>query len=95
MRFFTAVLLLAASTAWAQRAPSPTGFGRLANPGGVVGTTGGAGFGRMIYPGTGAPAAAYLGVAVAPPAFFGVTQMLVWGGYNGSAPVQSGGLYFP
>jgi hypothetical protein len=56
MRLFTAALVLVASTAWAQRAPSPTGFGRLANPGAVVGTTGGAGFGRMIYPGTGAPA---------------------------------------
>ena len=56
MRFFTALLVLAASTAWAQRAYSPTGFGRLSNPSGVVGTTGGAGFGRMIYPGTGAPA---------------------------------------
>jgi hypothetical protein len=51
----TAVLVLAAAAAWAQRAPSPTGFGRLANPGGVIGTTGGAGFGRLIYPGTGAP----------------------------------------
>jgi len=58
MRFFTAVLLLAASTAWSQRAPSPTGFGRNSNPAGVIGTTGGAGFGRMIYPGTGAPAVA-------------------------------------
>jgi hypothetical protein len=28
------------------------------NPGAVVGTTGGAGFGRMIYPGTGAPVVA-------------------------------------
>jgi hypothetical protein len=58
MRFIPALLLVAASMAWAQRAPSPTGFGRLSNPGGVVGTTGGAGFGRMIYPGTGAPAVA-------------------------------------
>jgi len=55
MKFIAAALLLAASAAWAQRAPSPTGFGRLSNPGGVVGTTGGAGFGRLIYPGTGAP----------------------------------------
>jgi hypothetical protein len=58
MRSITAILILAASAAWAQRAPSPTGFGRLANPGAVVGTTGGAGFGRLIYPGTGAPAVA-------------------------------------
>ena len=64
MRFIPAVLVIpalvlgAASAAWAQRAPSPTGFGRLSNPGAVVGTTGGAGFGRMIYPGTGAPAVA-------------------------------------
>ena len=56
MKCMTAFLVLAASTAWAQRAYSPTGFGRLSNPSGVVGTTGGAGFGRMIYPGTGAPA---------------------------------------
>jgi len=56
MRFFTALLVLAASSAWGQRAPAPSGYGRLSNPGGVVGTTGGAGFGRMIYPGTGAPA---------------------------------------
>src|SRR6185295_13504288 len=55
MRFIPAVLLLAASAAWAQRAPSPTGFGRISNPGAVNGATGGAGFGRMIYPGTGAP----------------------------------------
>jgi len=50
--------VLAAATLWAQRAPDPAGFGRMANPGAVVGTTGGAGFGRMIYPGTGAPAVA-------------------------------------
>src|SRR5436190_14361156 len=58
MKCMTAFLVLAASTAWAQRAYAPTGFGRLSNPAGVVGTTGGAGFGRMIYPGTGAPAVA-------------------------------------
>jgi len=58
MRLITAVLVLAASTAWAQRVPAPTGFGRMTNPGAVVGTTGGAGFGRMIYPGTGAPVVA-------------------------------------
>ncbi len=58
MRFIPAVLLLAASAAWAQRAPAPSGFGRMSNPAGVVGATGGAGFGRMIYPGTGAPAVA-------------------------------------
>jgi hypothetical protein len=59
MLFIPAALLLAASvsTAWAQRAPDPTGFGRMSNPAGVVGTTGGAGFGRLIYPGTGAPVA--------------------------------------
>lgn len=61
MKFIAAITLLAASVviaekAWAQRAPSPTGFGRLANPGAVTPVTGGAGFGRMIYPGTGAPA---------------------------------------
>jgi len=61
---FTALLVIpalvfgAASTAWAQRNPSPTGFGRVANPGAVAGSTGGAGFGRMVYPGTGAPAVA-------------------------------------
>jgi len=54
---FTALLLLVAATAWAQRAADPTGFGRVSNPGAVVGTTGGAGFGRLIYPGTGAPVA--------------------------------------
>ena len=58
MKLITALLVLAAATAWAQRAPSPTGFGRVANPGAVVGSTGGAGFGRMVYPGTGAPAVA-------------------------------------
>jgi hypothetical protein len=57
MKFIAVVLLIASSTAWAQRAGSATGFGRIANPGGAVGTTGGAGFGRIIYPGTGAPAA--------------------------------------
>jgi len=62
MRFIPAVvlpalLLVAGSTSWAQRAADPTGFGRLSNPGGAVGTTGGAGFGRLIYPGTGAPVA--------------------------------------
>jgi hypothetical protein len=52
-------MLLAAtvSVGWAQRAADPTGFGRVSNAGGVVGTTGGAGFGRLIYPGTGAPVA--------------------------------------
>jgi hypothetical protein len=55
---FSAVFLLVAATVWAQRAPSPTGFGRVADPAGVIGSTGGAGFGRLIYPGTGAPAAA-------------------------------------
>ena len=54
---FSAILLLVAATVWAQRAPDPTGFGRMSNPGGVIGTTGGAGFGRLIYPGTGAPVA--------------------------------------
>lgn len=54
---FSAVLLLVAVTGWAQRAPDPTGFGRMSNPAGVIGTTGGAGFGRLIYPGTGAPVA--------------------------------------
>src|SRR5678815_3136686 len=58
MKCMMALVVLAASTTWAQRAPAPTGFGRLSNPSGVVGTTGGAGFGRMIYPGTGAPAVA-------------------------------------
>lgn len=54
---FPAVLLLVAATGWAQRAADPTGFGRLSDPGAVVGTTGGGGFGRLIYPGTGAPVA--------------------------------------
>jgi|SRR5665213_282311 len=54
---FSAVLLLVAAMGWAQRAPDPTGFGRMSNPAGVIGTTGGAGFGRLIYPGTGAPVA--------------------------------------
>jgi hypothetical protein len=60
MKFIPAVVLLAVSVAagWAQRATDPTGFGRLSNPAGLPGTTGGAGFGRLIYPGTGAPAAA-------------------------------------
>ena len=60
MRIIPAALLLAASISigWAQRATDPTGFGRLSNPAGFPGTTGGAGFGRLIYPGTGAPAAA-------------------------------------
>jgi hypothetical protein len=51
------IILLMAATVWAQRAPDPTGFGRMSNPAGVIGTTGGAGFGRLIYPGTGAPVA--------------------------------------
>jgi len=53
-----AVLVLAGSAVWAQRALPPTGFGRLSNPGAVVGSTGGAGFGRLLYPGTGAPVVA-------------------------------------
>ena len=59
MRFIPAIVILAVSvaTGWAQRAADPTGFGRLSNPGGAVGTTGGGGFGRIIYPGTGAPVA--------------------------------------
>ena len=50
------VVLGMVSVAVAQRNPDPTGFGRMSNPGAVYGSTGGAGFGRMIYPGTGAPA---------------------------------------
>jgi len=57
MKLLTALVFIAASSGWAQRATSPTGFGTLANPGGVSGSTGGGGFGRLIYPGTGAPAA--------------------------------------
>src|SRR5947207_15429424 len=61
MRFIPAIalpaLLLVTVSSWAQRAADPSGFGRISNPGGVVGTTGGAGFGRLIYPGTGAPVA--------------------------------------
>jgi hypothetical protein len=57
MRLIAALAFVAASTVWAQRATSPTGFGTLANPGGVSASTGGGGFGRLIYPGTGAPAA--------------------------------------
>jgi hypothetical protein len=57
MRLIAALVFVAASTGWAQRATSPTGFGTLANPGGVSATTGGGGFGRLIYPGTGAPVA--------------------------------------
>jgi hypothetical protein len=53
----SAIILLVAATAWAQRAPDPTGFGRMSNPAGVIGSTGGVGFGRLIYPGTGAPVA--------------------------------------
>ena len=37
---------------WAQRAADPTVSAGISNPGAVVGTTGGAGFGRLIYPGT-------------------------------------------
>lgn len=56
-RIASGLLVLAlTSTAWAQRNPAPTGFGRMSNPAAVYGSTGGAGFGRMIYPGTGAPA---------------------------------------
>jgi hypothetical protein len=58
MRLTLAVLLIAGSAAFGQRASSASGFGRIANPGGAVPTTGGAGFGRIIYPGTGAPAVA-------------------------------------
>ena len=54
---FTALLLLATAASWAQRAPDPSGFGRMSNPGAAGVTTGGAGFGRLIYPGTGAPVA--------------------------------------
>ena len=59
MRLSPAVIALAASVSIvsAQRAADPTGFGRVSNPGAVIGTTGGAGFGRLIYPGTGAPVA--------------------------------------
>ncbi len=53
----SALLLVLAAISWAQRAADPTGFGRISNPGAVVGTTGGGGFGRLIYPGTGAPVA--------------------------------------
>ena len=38
-------------------AQSPTGFGRLSNPSGIPPSQAGAGFGRLIYPGTGGPPA--------------------------------------
>ena len=59
MRFSPALIVLAASVSIvsAQRAADPTGFGRISSPGGAIGSTGGAGFGRLIYPGTGAPVA--------------------------------------
>ncbi len=59
MRFSPALIALAASVSIvsAQRAAPPTGFGRISNPGAAAGSTGGAGFGRLIYPGTGAPVA--------------------------------------
>jgi hypothetical protein len=54
MKGVVVALLVATSGAWAQ-SPSPTGFGRLINPSGVPPGTAGAGFGRLIYPGTGGP----------------------------------------
>lgn len=62
----TAIFLAAATMTWAQRTPSVTGFGRLSNPGAVSGVTGGGGFGRVIYPGTGAPAARRTNIPGAP-----------------------------
>jgi hypothetical protein len=96
MRLIAVVLLMAGSTAWAQRVGSATGFGRIANPGGAVTTTGGAGFGRIIYPGTGAPAAVRsqtgnaVFTAVPPPVNHGIhaTPLLV------PYPVFYGGGYY-
>jgi hypothetical protein len=54
--------LTAGVALWAQQAgpipPSTTGFGRMSNPSGVPPANAGAGFGRIIYPGTGGPPAA-------------------------------------
>src|ERR1700693_926118 len=95
MRLIPALLLVAASTVWAQRAPSPTGFGRLANPGGVTSTTGGAGFGRLIFPGTGAPAVSRNPV---PGAGFVAPPRVAHGSHAGVVavpyPVFYGGAYY-
>lgn len=99
MRLIPAVVLLAASISagWAQRATDPTGFGRLSNPAGLPGTTGGGGFGRLIYPGTGAPAAARN--PRAPGAPLGALPPQVAHGSHGTAvavpyPVFYGGGYY-
>jgi hypothetical protein len=56
-----AVLIVGCGVMLAQRPgtpnPSPTGFGRLANPSGITPSQAGGGFGRLIYPATGGPPA--------------------------------------
>jgi hypothetical protein len=55
MRLLALAVTLAGSGLIAQ---SPTGFGRLSNPSGIPPSQAGAGFGRLIYSGTGGPPAA-------------------------------------
>ncbi len=52
MKLLTLAAIFAGSGLMAQ---SPTGFGRLSNPSGIPPSQAGAGFGRLIYPGTGGP----------------------------------------
>src|SRR5215831_11040037 len=96
MRLLALAIALAGSGLVAQ---SPTGFGRLSNPSGIPPSQAGAGFGRLVYSGTGGPPAArrpgftpvpgrpFVPPAVAHP-FHGNSVIVPY-------PVYYGGYYYP
>lgn len=94
MRLIAVVLLIAGSTAWAQR----VGSGRIGSTNGVTPPTGVGGFSRIVYPGNGAPAAvrnqtgsAAFAISPAPAVNHGVHSGSVLVPY----PVYYGGGYYP
>ena len=81
MRLLALALILTGSAGVAQ---SPTGFGRLINPGGVPGPPT---FGRLIYPGTGGPPVVLRpGLTVGPGALPPGTNFVVSGNGSGFGP---------
>jgi len=101
MRLLALALAIAGSSLFAPGliGQSPTGFGRLSNPSGIQPSQAGAGFGRLVYPGTGGPPVARRpgftpvpGRPFAPPAvahpFHGNSVIVPY-------PVYYGGYYYP
>jgi len=93
MRLIAVVLLIAGSTAWAQRGGAAVGAGRIGNTNGVTPPTGVGGFSRIVVPGAGAPAAVRAGSGV-----FGAAPVVNHGVHSGTLivpyPVFYGGGYY-